>query len=64
MNKEHTQAAMLRGCQMYASQDTPTAGILRLDTDGDPLMVLVTKKALQQLAQACSDFADQLQETQ
>jgi hypothetical protein len=44
--------------------DMPTVGILRLDTDSEQLFVMVTKKGLQKLSDACLKHADELQETQ
>jgi hypothetical protein len=42
----------------------PTFGILRLDTKGEPQFVMVTRKGLLALADACRKHADELEDTQ
>ena len=64
MTLEHQKAEMLRGYMFFHHPDMPTVGILRLDTENHQHFVMVTKKGLQNLADACLKHADELQETQ
>jgi hypothetical protein len=59
---ERAHADLLTGCQFYANPENPTLGMLRLDTKGDPVWVMVTRKGLLSLADACRIYADELQE--
>jgi hypothetical protein len=54
--------AMLTGYQFYHHQDTPTVGVLRLDTKDGPHWVAVTREALLELAKACTKHAAQLKD--
>jgi hypothetical protein len=62
---EHMQADLLTGYYFFRNEDlAPTYGILRLDTKGDPRFVMVTRKGLFALADACRKHADELEDTQ
>jgi hypothetical protein len=54
--------AMLTGHQFYHHQDTPTLGVLRLDTKDGPRWIAVTRKSLLALAKACEKHAAQLKD--
>jgi hypothetical protein len=64
MTLELQKAEMLRGYYFFHHPDRPTVGILRLDTENEQHFVMVTKKGLQKLAQACLKHADDLKEIQ
>jgi hypothetical protein len=64
MALERRTAGLLKGYQMYRNEEAPTLGILRLDTDKDPVFLTVTRKALLMLADACRECAKELQEVQ
>ena len=64
MKSERQKAEMLRGYQFFRHPETPTVGILRIDTDNQKHFVMVTKQGLQKLAEACLKHADELEQTQ
>jgi hypothetical protein len=64
MALEQHSAGFLKGYQLYLNEQTPTLGLLRLDTDKDPLFLTVTRQSLRMLADACRECAEQLTEAQ
>ena len=60
MNLDNVDAKALRGCKFYASPDSPTLGILRLDTDDGPHYFLVDRKRLHLLAEASAKCAEEV----
>jgi hypothetical protein len=62
---ENMKADLLTGYHFYRNTElAPTFGILRLDTKGEPHFVMVTRKGLLALAEACRKHADELMDTQ
>ena len=64
MALEQLKAEMLRGYMFFHHPDTPTLGVLRLDTENERHFVLVTKKALRLLSEELAKHADELEEVQ
>lgn len=62
MPLESQKAELLTGYHFHRHPDLPTIGILRLDTNGEPLFVMVTKDGLRRLAEAALKHAEELQE--
>jgi hypothetical protein len=58
------EADLLTGYYFSHNKKFPTHGVLRLDTKGDPRFVMVTRKGLLALADACRKHADELEDTQ
>jgi hypothetical protein len=62
---ENLKADLLTGYKFFRNTElAPTFGILRLDTEGEPRFVMVTRKGLLALADACRKHADEFEETQ
>jgi hypothetical protein len=62
---EKITADLLTGYHFFHDTDmAPTIGILRLDTKGEPRFVMVTRKGLLALADACRKHADELEDVQ
>jgi hypothetical protein len=59
---EHEMAEPLAGYHFFLHQDDPSHGILRLDTSNDQRWLLVTRKTLLALSQACAQYAEELQD--
>jgi hypothetical protein len=64
MPLEFEMAELLTGHQFFLHTENPSLGILRLDTKGDQRCFLVTRKGLLALSQACTEYAEELQEAQ
>ena len=62
--EDQVQAGLLTGYKFFRHQDNPTLGVLRLDTQNGHQWVLVTRKGLLALAEACLRHADDLTEAQ
>ena len=62
MPLEHEMAEPLAGHHFFLHQDNPSVGILRLDTKNDQRWLLVTRKSLLALSEACAKHAEELQE--
>jgi hypothetical protein len=61
---EDMKADLLTGYKFFHNPAMgPTFGVLRLDTKGDPRFVMVTRKGLIALAEACCEHADELEDT-
>jgi hypothetical protein len=61
---QQIEARFLTGCGFFRYPDNPALGILRLDTETQPLWVLVTHKDLLSLAEMCVKHADDLIQAQ
>ena len=64
MPLEHEMAELLTGYHFFLYPENPTLGILRLDTKGDQRWLLVTRKGLLALSDACAKHAKELTEVQ
>ena len=62
MADEKTRAGRLTGYGFVQHPDDPTTGILRLDTEDKPLLVMVTKNDLLMLSEALAEHAEELEE--
>lgn len=58
------EATFLTACKFFRHPDNPAVGILRLDTETQPLWILVTHKDLLSLAETCVKHASDLIQTQ
>ncbi len=61
MALENINAEQMRGYQFFRHPDSPTLGILRLDTENEQHWVLVTRKTLKMLSDALAKHADELE---
>ena len=61
---QQIEAAFLTACKFFRHPDNPAVGILRLDTETQPLWILVTHKDLLSLAEICVKHADDLIQAQ
>ncbi len=62
MPLEHEMAEALTGHHFFLHAENPGLGILRLDTKGDQRWLLMTRKSLLALSEACARHAEELQE--
>lgn len=63
-DEQSVKAGLLTGYKFFPLPETPTLGVLRLDTKEGPQWAMVTRKGLLELAKACQKHADELEETQ
>ena len=64
MTLKPVKAEMLRGYFFFRLPDNQTVGVLRLDTENERHIVMVTKEGLQRLSEACLKHAEELQVAQ
>jgi hypothetical protein len=62
MPLEHEMAEPLTGHHFFLHAENPALGILRLDTRSDQRWLLMTRKGLLALSEACARHAEELQE--
>ena len=62
--EQEIKAGLLTGYKFFPNPDNPILGVLRLDTLDGPQWLLVTRKGLLQLAEACQKHADDLVDAQ
>ena len=60
----HGKAELMTGYFFVKRTDAPTLGILRLDTKGESVVVMVTKQNMLLLAKALIEHAEELEEVQ
>jgi hypothetical protein len=58
---EQVEAKALRGYRFFPHPESPTLGVLRLDTEAGQTWLLVTKKVLMELSQALAEEASKLE---
>ena len=63
MPLEHEMAELLTGHHFFLHTENPSLGILRLDTKSDRRWLLMTRKSLLALSEACARHAEELQES-
>lgn len=64
MPLEREKAELLTGYHFVVHPHNPSVGVLRLDTKGKPRWLLVDRKGLLSLAEACTKHAKELQQVQ
>jgi hypothetical protein len=62
MPLEHEMAEPLTGHHFFLHAENPGIGILRLDTHNDQRWLLMTRKSLLALSEACAKHAEELEE--
>ena len=62
MPLEHEMAELLIEHHFFLHVENPSLGILRLDTKSDRRWLLMTRKSLLALSEACARHAEELQE--
>ena len=62
MPLEHEMAEPLTGHHFFLHAERPDLGILRLETKSDQRWLLVTRRSLLALSEACAKHAEELQE--
>ena len=61
---EEVKAEALRGYKFFPHPNSPTLGVLRLDTENEQHWVLVNRKSLLMLSDALKKHAEELPEIQ
>ncbi|MBT6118310.1 MAG: hypothetical protein HOJ95_00030 [Nitrospinaceae bacterium] len=64
MTLEFEKAEMIRKADIYQNPQTPSLALLRLETDSESQMFLVTREILKKLSAKLAEAADSIEATQ